>query len=323
MTDEGLGKSSNNLERGAAEPACVALSKSAVFALKSFQIQSLNLSFAGSGCFELLANRSKLNESIISNDVSILKRLTLDTYDFSPDSRALQDHIDLSKLETLELTNCVHLGFLFNNMLCTYKDYHLRSLQICEDGPDFQHTGYFGKEKLERFLMLHTGLEKITLMNLGANRPCFQAISAQGPTLQNLTMHEFRHLVRPRSVYRYTFIAEDVRNLSKRCSRLQHLSVDLAARDLSSSSAISTALRQFDSLTHLEISLIPWDQMLVPDRTWGLRTFANVASPRLKRLDIYSDESYAESTIPQDTGQQNLGRHWRVDRMGKDVVAVG
>lgn len=217
IIDRRFEKPSKKIERGGAEPTCLELPSLVNLGLKSFQIQSLNLSFEGFGQFGLIANRPRLKENIITNETRTPKKVILKAYDFSPDCTALQQHIDFSKLQTLELINCANIGFLFNNMLCTYKTYHLTKLRIREDNLECQHTGYFGKEKLERFLMLHTGLEELTFTNLGANRPSLKAISAQVATLQSLTIHDSTSPYRSNATQRSTFSVDDLRHLSKGC----------------------------------------------------------------------------------------------------------
>lgn len=249
-------------------------------------------------------------------------KIILKAYNFSPDCTALQQHIDFSKLETLELMNCANLGFLFNSMLCTYEIYYLKVLRIRGGTLQSQHAGYFGKEKLERFLMLHTGLQELTFANLGVNRPSLQAVSAQGATLQALIMHESKCLNPSNAMQRSTLSADALRHLSERCPRVQHLSVDLSTNNLSCSSEIAGDLRRYQSITRLEISLPSREQSLSLDRAWAIKTFTNVASPRLKRLDIYSGKSHSDSTGLQDTYKQNSGCHWRIDSVGKDLLAA-
>lgn len=321
-TEECFKKSFTDMEGRAEETACLEIPNLAILSIKSLQIQSMNLNFSGSGHLELVANRTDLRDKIVSNESPTPKKFTLEAYDFSPDCMALQQHIDFSKLQSLELMNCANLGFLFNHMLCTYKTYHLKKLRIRKDTLECQHAGYFGKEKFERFLMLYTGLQELIFTNLGANRPGLQAISAQGATLQALTMHESRNPNRSDSIQRSTFTADDLRHLLKRCQRMQHLSVELSAINMSYSSGIAEFLRRFQSLTHLGILLPPGDQSLSLDRAWAIRTFKNIASPWLKRLDVYSGESHSDPTVLQGTSSQTLACHWRIHRKGTDVLAV-
>ena len=321
-TDDYLEFPSTNMERGLEETACLGKSDLAILGPESFQIQSMDLSFEGSGQFGLVAHRTRPKENLIATETPMSMEIILKAYDFSPDCTALQQHIDFSKLETLELMNCANLGFLFNSMLCTYEIYYLKVLRIRGGTLQSQHAGYFGKEKLERFLMLHTGLQELTFANLGVNRPSLQAVSAQGATLQALIMHESKCLNPSNAMQRSTISADALRHLSERCPRVQNLSVDLSTNNLSCSSEIAGDLRRYQSITRLEISLPSWEQSLSLDRAWAIKTFTNVASPRLKRLDIYSSKSHSHSTGLQDTYKQNSGCHWRIDRVGKDLLAA-
>ena len=252
----------------------------------------------------------------------MLDKLSLKVYDFSPRCTAIQEYINFSALQILELSDCVNVGFLFNSMLCDYNNYHLKSLKIHEAALACKNTGYFGREKLERFLMLHTGLEHLAFTNLGTNKPSLPAISAQGATLQTLTMHEPKGFSRSPSMEKATLSTDDIRYIAKECVRLQRLSVDLEAKDLSYSSAAAEVLRQFESITHLEISLPPQDRSLPLDRISALKIFASVASPHLKKLDIYYREPYSSSAEQKSPYGGDTSLRWRVDRVGGDIVAV-
>lgn len=268
-----------------------------------------------------MASNRKRSEDDIGNQVSTLKQITLRMYDFSPRCTALQEYIDFSALQILELFNCANLGFLFNSMLCDYKNYHLKSLTIHEAAPECRNTGYFGREKLEHFLVLHTGLENLTFTDLGTNKPSLQAISAQSATLQTLTMHGSKDFSRSDSNQTPTMSADDVRHIAKECLRLHRMSVDLATKNLSYSSAAAQMLRQFKSITHLEISLPPEDRSLLLDRISVLKIFASVASPHLKRLDINSGEPYGGSATQQNPYNGDTGLQWCIDRVGRDIAA--
>lgn len=265
-TDDDLVFPFTNLESGLEETVCLGRSNLAILIPQSFQILSMDLSLECSRQFELVAHRTKPKETIIANETPMPLEFFLTAYDFSPDCTTLQQRIDFSGLEKLELMNCANLGFLFNSMLCTYKLYYLKILRIRGGALQSQHAGYFGKEKLESFLMLHTGLQELTFANLGVDRPSLRTISAQGATLQALTMHDSTWLNTPNAMQRSTLSADALRHLSERCPRVKHLSVDLSTNNLSCSSEIAGDLRQYQSITRLEISLPSRGQSLSLDR---------------------------------------------------------
>ena len=294
------------------------LSTPADLKITPFRFRSLKLSFEGSGHFELLANRPSCKDTI-STHTSTFDDLILEACDFLPGHSFLQQQINISELLALELTNCTNLGFLFNNLLCEYKILNLKRLLIKHDAYSYYSGEYFGREKLERFLMLHEGLEEITFANLEANRPSVQAISAQGATLQRLTLHESQ-ILPPR--LRSPLSADDIQLLADRCRSLRHLSIDLAAKTMSPWAPTATILRQFESVTHLEILHPSEDLSTVLDRSCILHIFSILASPGLKRLDVYSAGSSNGYDALQHTLDPNLQRHWRVNRMGRNLTVV-
>ena len=308
-------------EQEACTPIYYTLLKPTSTAPEVHRIQSLSLSFEGSGQFDLVAKRTMPKEYPLTNSLSTLQNLTLKGYDFSPHCGNREHYVDFPRPQRLELVNCRGLGYLFNKMLLGYKENNLKALKIHQAALRSQDPGYFGKEKLEQLLMLlNTGLEELTFANLGANRPSVLAISAQGSTLQKLVMHETQH--RSSSVQKPTLSAADIRLLFKQCVRLDDLAVDLGAKQLIRLSPTADLLMQFESITHLEIALTPRDQSLIQDRTSALAIFTNVASPRLRRLDIYSAASCTESKAQPCTLKGDVQCHWCIDRVGKDVVAV-
>ena len=296
------------------------LLKSTGTAPETLQIQSLSLNFEGSGQFDLVANRTIPRNYGFGNSIGELENLTLKDYDFSLHCGDPSYYFNFFRLQTLELINCANVGYLFNKMLLNYKDYNLKKLRIQESAFGGTNSGYYGREKLEQLLvLLNTGLEELKLINLGAHRPSLPAITAQGLTLQKLAIHESQDCS---SVQSTTLNVADIKLLSKRCSHMQHLSVDLGAKNVTCTSATADVLRRFASITRLEIALPPRDQSTIRDRASALAIFANVASQRLRRLDLYSASSCNKSDTQQEIYKEDLQHYWSVDRAGKDVVAI-
>jgi len=72
-TDDSLEFPSTNMERGLGETACLGKSDLAILGPKSFQIQSMDLSFEGSGQFGLVANRTRPKENIVATHSKSLR----------------------------------------------------------------------------------------------------------------------------------------------------------------------------------------------------------------------------------------------------------
>lgn len=173
-------------------------------------------------------------KSVLDN-VAKREDLCFSRYEFPPTSASF-DGIDFSTLNSLQLSNCANIGFVFESLLCNVSRLKLKSLTI--DQPI--SFGASGRHKLERFLKTYVGLEEVAFSNLGQSRQCMRTISAQSATLKVLKLHEpgvngsNKHYV-PWRVADADIIAtrrehlqdvENVANICRTCPRLCCLVVD-------------------------------------------------------------------------------------------------
>ena len=291
--------------------------------ISPFRFKSLGLSFGDSKCLQMVANRPGCDD-IIGTDSSVatFEELTQEACDFLSAGTFVQQQINLSEVLAWELTNCANLGFLFDEFLCASNNQKLKRL-IVRNTSDRNIFGYFDREKFERWLMLYKGLEDVAFINLGDNRPSFEAISAHGATLKRLAIQEYEI---PQSEKRPYPSAENVQLLLDNCPNLQHLSLDLPATAISDEDEIVTILREFEQITHLVIRN-PLDiytpvhdpevlKSTILDRSWVLQIFDSIASPHLMRLNLYSVELPSGHGTLQKNKADDLQHHWRVDRVG-------
>ena len=141
------------------------------------------------------------------------------SYGFPPRLDAVY-HIDTTRLNELTLDSCHNIGHLFNGLLYNISRIHLKKLIISRSLPQ-SPIGYIGREKIECFLMVYKGLEKIAFSNLGENRPSLAAILTQERSLRVLRLctNEARNPGKP-------FEVEEVARICKACPHLEQLIID-------------------------------------------------------------------------------------------------
>ena len=115
----------------------------------------------------------------------------LSRYSFTAQPSGLQVYLDFSRLNTLELQDCQDIGYLFNNILCNISQCRIKVLRIDRTNSTGKTQGYLGLAKIEGFLYLHRGLEKLTLSGMEGNIDP-RAIAAQGRTLTCLTLQALK-----------------------------------------------------------------------------------------------------------------------------------
>ena len=134
-------------------------------------------------------------------------------------------HIDATRLDELTLDNCSNIGYLFNGLLCNISRMRLKRLVISRS--QTQSVGYIGREKIECFLMVYKGLEKIGFSNLGQDRPSLAAILAQGRSLRFLMLYDSRstRTSETRKPAKFNEV-EDVARIRESCPHLEQLIID-------------------------------------------------------------------------------------------------
>ena len=157
-------------------------------------VQGLNLQFPHATTTNLADSRLRITQCNSAYARSTVRHLMLSRYSFTAQPSGLQVYLDFSKLKTLELQDCQDIGYLFNNILCNISQCRINVLRIDRINPTGgKPQGYLGLAKIEAFLHLHRGLEKLTLSGVEGNIDP-RAIAAQGRTLTCLTLQGFKPL---------------------------------------------------------------------------------------------------------------------------------
>ena len=135
-------------------------------------------------------------------------------------------YIDATRLNQLTLDSCNNIGYLFNGLLCNISRIRLRNLVISRSQTQ-SSVGYIGREKIECFLMVYKGLEKIAFSNLGQDRPSLAAILAQGLSLRVLKLYESRctRTSETKNPAKFNEV-EDATHIRKSCPHLEQLIID-------------------------------------------------------------------------------------------------
>ena len=135
-------------------------------------------------------------------------------------------HIDTTRLNELTLDSCNNIGYLFNGLLCNISRIRLKRLVISRS-QNQSSVGYIGREKIECFLMVYKGLEKIAFSNLGQDRPSLATILAQGRSLRVLKLYESysTRTSQTRNPAKFNEV-EVVARIRKSCPHLEQLIVD-------------------------------------------------------------------------------------------------
>ncbi len=151
--------------------------------------------------------------------------LHLTSYGFSPSLTAVYG-IDTLRLNELTLDSCHNIGHLFNGLLYNISRIRLKKLVISWSQTK-SPGGYIGREKIECFLMVYKGLEKIAFSNLGENRPSLAAILAQGRSLRVLKLYESPSTCtsEARNPAKFNEV-EDVARICQACPHLEQLIID-------------------------------------------------------------------------------------------------
>ena len=202
-----------------------------------FEFNDLALEFKNTSAYGLLDASPELNNALAREESLKITQLRLAWYDVPPQPTALQLRMDLCKLQTLELAHCQNIGYLFNTLLCILRQCQLTVLRVDGSIPGGSHRGYVGKEKLECFLMLHRGIQELTLRDLGSERPSVNSIVAQGATLTVLELHESRPRDKEESDGQWPLLNDhELLQICTSCHRLQTLSINPRPSAISQSS---------------------------------------------------------------------------------------
>lgn len=154
-------------------------------------VQGLSLQFPHATTTNLADSRLRITQCDTAYARSTVRHLMLSRYSFTAQPSGLQVYLNFSRLSTLELRDCQDIGYLFNNILCNISQCRIKVLNIDRANSTRQTQGYLGLAKIEAFLHLHKGLEKLTLNGMEGNiNP--RAIGAQGSTLTYLTLQGFK-----------------------------------------------------------------------------------------------------------------------------------
>ncbi|CAF9917607.1 MAG: hypothetical protein HETSPECPRED_003535 [Heterodermia speciosa] len=154
-------------------------------------VQGLSLQFPPAATTNLADSRLQITQCNTAYARSTVRHLMLSRYSFTPQPSGLQAYLDFSRLSTLELQDCQDVGYLFNNILCNISQCRIKVLSIDRANSTRKSQGYLGLPKIETFLHLHKGMEKLTLSGMeGDIDP--RAIAAQGRTLTHLTLQGFK-----------------------------------------------------------------------------------------------------------------------------------
>ena len=155
-------------------------------------VQGLSLQFPHATTTNLADSRLRITQCNSAYARSTVRHLMLSRYSFTAQPSGLQVYLDFSRLHTLELQDCQDMGYLFNNILCNISQCRIKVLRIDRANSTGNITqGYLGLAKIEAFLYLHKGLERLTLNGMeGSINP--RAIAAQGRSLTYLRLQGFK-----------------------------------------------------------------------------------------------------------------------------------
>ncbi|KAL8797436.1 MAG: hypothetical protein Q9195_000252 [Heterodermia aff. obscurata] len=274
-------------------------------------IQGLSLQFPPATTTNLADSRLRITQCNTAYARSTVRHLMLSRYSFTAQPSGLQVYLDFSRLSTLELQDCQDVGYLFNNILCNISQCRIKVLKIdrAANPTRFKTQGYLGLPKIEAFLHLHKGMEKLTLSGMeGSIDP--RAIAAQGRTLTHLTLQGFKP---PRKGAIYTpsplplLTLEETLDMCAGLPELKQLQIDATCDDMFLTSA-PWPLRQNESLRSLGVSLFPFGTAL--DEGDMRQLWNTVASPRLRSLEVWSS-GCGESKTAAAAGRSC---HWLVER---------